>query len=66
MVQRHLGYKDTGGGVLMGCHGVFWCGLGLFTVAIFGSFLASFLDVWQKNDQNELKNDYCERSEMQT
>jgi hypothetical protein len=51
--------------------------LGLFTVAIFGSFLASFLDhfwVWQKNGQNgpknemknEVKNGYCEHSEMQT
>jgi hypothetical protein len=42
--------------------------------AIFGSFLASFLVVWQKNDQNGLKNEvknevkigYCEHSEMQT
>jgi len=46
----------------------------LFTVDIFGSFSASFLGVWQKNDQNdpknEMKNDvkngYCECSEMQT
>jgi hypothetical protein len=44
--------------------------LGLFTVAIFGSFSG----VWQKNDQNEATNDvkneakngYCECSETQT
>jgi len=33
----------------------------LFTVAIFGPFLAHFqphfLHVWQKNDQNDLKNE---------
>jgi hypothetical protein len=42
----------------------------LFTVAIFGFIFGSFSGVWQKNDQNEMKNDvkngYSEYSETQT
>jgi len=31
--------------------------LGLFTVAIFGFIFGSFSHVWQKNDQNDPKNE---------